>query len=224
MLNKVNCITNDKIEKLKDNHINYLKQINEKNKKLALKNKFETKCYDLINRIKTEQKSGKYSEIEKNINSVLAHLNSSDKVELVEVNDFISVIIENFYKLNFRFEFEAKLKAIEIKYHDLKNEIASKDELKSGVYSAIEKDLDKFLENIKMKHETHLIEVEFFLSERFEKTFRDKNKNKQELLMNDENFGEYSNVEKEIDIILENLISDLQKELIDVEGCFNSKK
>jgi molecular chaperone DnaK (HSP70) len=47
MLNKVSCLTDDQIEKLRDNQINYLKLMNEKNKKLALKNKFETKCYDL---------------------------------------------------------------------------------------------------------------------------------------------------------------------------------
>ena len=105
MQTKVNCITNDQIEKLKDNHKNYLKLMNENNKKLTLKNKFETKCYDLKNKIalKNNQKSGKYSEIEKDINSVLEYLKSSDINELTLVNESISKILESYYKLNIKF-------------------------------------------------------------------------------------------------------------------------
>lgn len=220
MFNKVYCITNEQIEKLKDNNINYLKLMNEKNKKLALKNKLEKKCYDLKNKIvlKNEQKSDKYSEIETDIHSVIDSLKSSDKIELFEVNNIVSKMIENFYKINFKFELEKKLKEIEIKFYDFKNELIS------GKYSLIEKDLDKFLENIRIKFETRYVKIDTFLSQKFEKIKNFRSKHEQELLIKDENFDEYAIVEKEIDNILENLISELQKELFDAEGFINSKK
>jgi len=228
MQTKVDCITNDQIEKLKDNHKNYLKLMNENNKKLTLKNKFETKCYDLKNKIalKNKQKSRKYSEIEKDINKVIEYLKSSDKIDLIQVDDCIGEIMEIFYRLNFKLELEIKLKAIEIKLNDFKNEIASKDELKSGVYSNIEKDIEKFLEIIKSKFEAEFIKKDTFLSQKFEKmkNYRDKHKHEKNLLMNYENFGEYSTIEKEIDILFENLLSDLHKEEINVEDFINSKK
>jgi heat shock protein 1/8 len=228
MLNKVSCLSNDQIEKLKDNQINYLKFINEKNKKLALKNKLETKCYDLKIKIasKDENKSGKYSEIEKDINRVLEYLISSDINELNQVNESISKILESYYKLNFKFEFESKLIVIQTKYYNLKNEITSKDELKSNKYSVIEIDLDKFIENIKLKFDTGFNDIVTILGQKFEKikNFRSKHEHEQELLVIDQNYDEYVIIEKEIDNLLENLASELKKELIDFENFINSKK
>jgi len=228
MLNKASCLTNDQIEKLKDNQINFLKLINEKNKKLALKNKFETKCYDLKDNVslKDQNKSGRYLEIENEINSILEYLKSSDTNELTKVNESIITVLESYYKLNFKFEFETKLKAIETKYYNLKNEIASNDKLKSKKYSVIEIDLDKFIENIKLKFEARYIEMVTILGQKFEKIkfFRSRHEQGQELFVIDQNYDEHGAVEKEIENLFENLTSELKKELNDSEDFINSKK
>ena len=142
------------------------------------------------------------------------------------MNESISKILESYYKLNFKFEYENKLKVIETKYYNLKNEITSKDELKSNKYSVIEIDLDKFIENIKLKFDTGFIDTVTILGQKFEKikNFRSKREHGQELLVIDQNYDEYVIIEKEIDNLFENLASELKKELIDFEDFINSKK